>query len=322
MKTRTRALGAALAACVLIGLAPVAASAAPTISKLRVEAGGRALSPGTSYVNGSARLVTAPSQCEGSGASHTVAGPSAVGIINYAKQTNTRLRPYYISDKFDFGLIVCRIGDRGAFNPNEAWLYKVNHASPSVGGEQYALRRGDQVLWYFADFATGKNTGDELRLATPARVRPGEPFTVKAIAYDYSGTARPAEGATITGGASATTGSDGTATVVASSKGTLTLRTRRGNDVPAAPEKICVNQVLERCPSRRGERIIGRAVADVIVATRGADSVIARGGDDRIDVRGGERDTVSCGGGWDRVQAGWRDRVASDCERLNGRARG
>ena len=32
------------------------------------------------------------------------------------------------------------------------WVYKVNGASPPVGADQYELRDGDSVLWYWADF--------------------------------------------------------------------------------------------------------------------------------------------------------------------------
>jgi len=316
MKSRSRALGAAFAACAFFAVATSGAGAAPTVAKLRVEAGGRALDPGTRYVNDTARLATAKSQCAGSGTARTVAGPSAIGVVNYAKQVNDRLRPFYASDRYSFGLIACRIGEFGAFTASDAWLYKVNHKSPSVGGDQYPLARGDQVLWYFADFASGANSGDELELRTPARVRPNQPFAVRAVAYDWEGTARPAGGVVIGGDAHAVTGADGLATVKASREGAFRLRARRGDDVPAAPTFTCVNASLDRCPAVRGERIFGTARADVIAGTRGADVIRARGGDDRVDVAGGGPDAVACGAGRDRVRASRNDRVASDCERV------
>jgi hypothetical protein len=33
-----------------------------------------------------------------------------------------------------------------------AWLYKVNGAAPSVPPNEYRLKQGDRVLWYFAQF--------------------------------------------------------------------------------------------------------------------------------------------------------------------------
>ena len=32
------------------------------------------------------------------------------------------------------------------------WVYKVNGASPPVGADQFRLKAGDSVLWYWADF--------------------------------------------------------------------------------------------------------------------------------------------------------------------------
>ena len=95
IKSRSRALWALVTACALLGVAPAAGSAAPTISKLRVEAGG-ALSPGVSYVNDTARLATAPSQCDGSGQTKTVPGPSAIGIVDYLSliHISEPTRPY------------------------------------------------------------------------------------------------------------------------------------------------------------------------------------------------------------------------------------
>jgi hypothetical protein len=325
MKTHSRALWAALAACALLVGAPGVASAAPpVISKLRVEARGQALSPGVFYVNNTARLATRSSECSGTGQTQTVRGPSAIGVVDYAQETNRTLAPYFVSDQFDFGLIVCRIGNAGAFNANEAWLYKVNHKAAQVGGDQFPLSRGDRVLWYFADFATGANTGDELELRAPARVQPNSPFTVTAIAYNGEGVARPAAGATIAGGATAAvTKQDGTAQVTLPNEGRTKLRASRPpNDIPAAPTTVCVNATLSRCPERRGEFIVGTDRPEPIVGTVAPDLVYARAGDDQVDVRNGGADAVSCGPGNDNVLAGGLDRLGADCERLNGRARG
>ncbi len=325
MKSRSRALWALITACALLGVAPAAGSAAPTISKLRVEAGGQALASGALYVNGSARMATRPSECGGSGQSKTVAGPSAIGLVQYGQQTNRLLKPFFVSDRFDFGLIVCRIGNAGAFDANQAWLYKVNHKEAQVGGDQFPLKRRDEVLWYFADFATGANTGSELGLRAPVRVRPGSRFTVTAIAYDGEGRTVRAEGAKVTGGNTPVeTDANGNARVVISKAGTRNLRVTRvnKNDIAGPPTSVCVNANLDRCPTRRPEFIVGTNGADPILGTPAADLVVARGGGDRIDVRDGGNDNVYCGAGVDAVLATSGDRVAPDCERLNGRTRG
>jgi len=316
MKSRFRALAAVSATCALVAVAPTVAGAAPTTAKLRVEAAGRALDAGTSYVNDTATLVTQPDQCSGSGERRRLAGPSARALIDYGRAANRNLRPFFAPDKYSFGLIVCRVGQYGAFTLNDAWLYKINHGFAQVGGDQQGLRRGDEVLWYFANFATGQNTGDELELQTPARVRPNQAFGVRAVAYDGEGSATPAAGVRISGGATAVTNANGWAKVKAPRQGTFRLRAARGNDIPAEWTRTCVSANLARCPSTRGERIFGTAGADSIPGTAGADAVSARGGADRIYVGGGGADVVSCGPGSDLVRAGGNDRVARDCERV------
>lgn len=319
MKNRVRALVALVSACTAVAL-PAAAPAASTVSKLRVESGNRALSAGVNYVSDSARMRTSASQCNGSGKPRYVAGPSAVGIVQYAQQTNSLLRPYLVSDQFDFGLIVCRIGDQGAFDTNEAWLYRVNHAAAQVGGDQYELKRRDEVLWYFADFATGRNTGDELDLTAPGRARPNTPFTVTALAYDGEGRAEPAAGVKVSGGSTpAVTDADGKARVRLGDD--RYLRGSRGNDIPTAPTRVCVDAALARCPARPLERIVGTDVADTILGLPSNDLVEGRGGNDRIDVRGGGADSVRCGAGTDTVLGEAADRVTGDCERVSGPTR-
>jgi len=319
MKNRVRALVALVGACTAVVALPAAAPAASTISKLRVESGNRALSAGVNYLSDSARMRTSASQCNGSGEAQSVAGPSAIGIVQYAQQTNSLLRPYFVSDQFDFGLIVCRIGDESAFNSNEAWLYRVNHAAAQVGGDQYELKRRDEVLWHFADFASGQNTGDELDLSAPGRARPGVPFTVTALAYDSEGRPDPAEGVRVSGGsAPALTDSEGKARV--SLGDDAYLRGSRGNDIPTAPTRVCVDNVLSRCPARPLERIVGTGVTDTILGLPSDDLVEGRGGNDRIDVRGGGVDRVRCGAGTDTVlndaAPGTVDKVSGDCERF------
>jgi len=310
-----RVLTTSAAAGALFLAAPLAAPAKPAVSELRVEAGGQALAPGHRYVTNTVRLRTDTTPaCGGTGKPVTVKGPTAVGLVDHARRVEPALRPYRVSDKFDFGLLVCGIGEFVG-SDTAFWLYKVDHVSPEVGGDQFALDDGDEVLWYFQDTERGINTGEELELRAPARARPGEPFTVTAFRYDAAGKRRRAAGAEIAGGQNvATTDAKGRATLGAGDAGTLTLRATRGPAIASEPIDVCVNEVLGQCPAVRGERILGRSGADSITGTPGADEVRARGGDDTIDVTGNERDRVLCGAGDDTVRADRRDRVARDCE--------
>jgi RTX calcium-binding nonapeptide repeat (4 copies) len=304
-----------LAACAASLVAAPAAAADPVISELRVEAG-RAVVPGTSYVTDTTRIRTDTRPgCNGSGATKTVQGPSALGIVKSAARAPS-VRPFSVSDEFDFGLLVCGIGGTfAAADGSSFWLYKVDHKSPEVGGDQFPLAGGEQVLWYFVDSNRGINTGSELELVAPARSRPGTPFTVQVTEYDAEGHSRPAGGVLVFGaGGPQQTGPDGRARIVPNEPGRLRLRAVRGNDVPAEPVSVCVNPALSRCPAIRGERIFGTNRADRIRGTRGADLIRARGGRDRINVRGRGRDRVRCGRGRDVVRLGRHDRAARDCE--------
>ncbi len=317
-RSRTpRVLLSGAVACAVLSAGAAQAPAKPVVSELRVEAGGQALAPGHRYVTNTVRLPTDTTPaCGGSGKTVTVKGPTAVGIVDHARRVEPPLRPYRISDKFSFGLLVCGIGEFVA-SDTAFWLYKVNREAPSVGGDQFALDDGDEVLWYFQDTERGINTGEELGLRAPARARAGQPFTVTAFRFDAGGKRRRAAGAEIAIGQNvATTDERGRATVGAGENGTVTLRATRGGDIPSEPVEVCVNERLRLCPPIRGERIYGRGGADSITGTLGADDVRARGGDDTVDAVDGQPDRVSCGDGDDVVRADRRDRVAADCERV------
>ena len=242
MKSRSRARAAILAVCALLALAPAANAA--TSANLRVEAGGSALDPGTNYRTGTVHVATNTTKCggDGPGDSRTLQGPTALGLFKDAGKTNSRLTPFLVSDQYSFGLIVCQAGSYGAFDANQAWLYKVNHRFAEVGGDQYRLGGGENVLWYFADWSTGANTGKELALAAPVQAKAKDPFSVRATAYDDQGQPSPAEGVEITGGDdTAVTGPDGQTTVTASREGTVTLRGTHRPDIPTAPVEVQVS---------------------------------------------------------------------------------
>jgi hypothetical protein len=190
------------------------------------------------------------------------------------------------------------------------------HKEAQVGGDQYRLRRGDKVLWYFADFASGENTGAELELRTPAHVPPTQPFGVRALAYDASGRTTPASGMQIWGGATAITDAKWWASVEAPRAGAFAPAGRLWQRHPGRLDDE-VRQREPRAPSSDAWRADSRheRAADSITGTAGADVVSARGGGPR---RRGPRwtDAVSCGAGTDYVRASGNDRVRRDCDRV------
>ena len=64
----------------------------------------------------------------------------------------SRAGEFYVHvQQTSFGPFVDQIGLYPSTG-GSGWVYKVNGASPPVGADQYALKEGDSVLWYWADF--------------------------------------------------------------------------------------------------------------------------------------------------------------------------
>lgn len=311
---------AALTACCALALAAPAGAASIPVD-IRVEGAAGKHRTADRYLTDSTSVRTAqrPPGCNGSGATKSLPGRTALGALADAERVDRRLDPLLVSDEFSFGLLVCGIGGDEA-GASSFWLFKVNHVSPEVGGDQFTVKRGDDVLWYFSSTL---NTGNELELRAPARVRTGDEFTVRVNQYDFAGNRTPAAGVTVSGGgASGVTDASGVARLTLNRQGNRTLRATLDPNIPSAPTKVCVNEELSECPRARGGRIWGSRRAERIRGTAGPDRIRAGGGNDRISVRRGWRDVVRCGRGRDRVLAGRRDRVGADCEvvRIRGRS--
>jgi hypothetical protein len=175
----------------------------------------------------------------GSGKSVSIAGNTAMGALAAAAKSTGALRPLAISDSFDFGLALCGIGSSVA-KGKASWYLKINHKSLSVGGDQAKVRPGDEVLW---DLAPSYPYPNELVLVAPESATAGLPFTVTAYSYDEKGKRKPASGVKVTG-ATASTGSDGKATVSLSAP-SLLAATKSG-EIPAAKVAVCVGG---QCPA-------------------------------------------------------------------------
>jgi hypothetical protein len=309
---------AATVCCLFAAAAP--AFAAPIPVDLRVEAGGRALTADRYYTD-STRIKTAkaPPKCNGSGKMKKLPGATALGTLVDGALVNSRLDPLLVSDEFSFGLFVCGVGGQRATN-TDFWQLKVNHVYSQVGGDQFAVKPGDDVLWYLGGGAL--NSGDELELLAPVRVMPGQQFDATVNGYDLNGVRHPVPGATVSGGgASGTTDATGVAHLTLTRVGNRTLRATLDPNIPSAPTKVCVNADLSKCSSHRGKRIWGSRRAETIKGTAGRDRIRAGDGNDLIRVRRGSIDKVRCGRGNDTVRAGRRDKIAHDCEHVRIRGR-
>jgi hypothetical protein len=259
----------------------------------------------------------------GSGQGVTVQGANALGIVVEGAKSRSRLNPLLLTDAFvddGFGVGICGIGGHVA-SGSSFWYTKVNHVGLQVGGSQFPIKGGDQVLWSLTPTFP---PAAELVLEAPVAVPSGSQFTVQALVHDDAGAVSPASGATINGlGSQAVTDAAGNAVLAATGSGFRQLRATRGAEIPSALTEICFSDDSTKCPAARGRLIIGSDSADAISGTAGndrikprgsKDRVRARAGDDRIDVRGGRKDRVNCGGGTDGVKADKRDKLAKNCE--------
>lgn len=325
---RLRWLGVSAAASLLIATCVAASPAwAGTIpADLRVVTDtGKTLADVRQYTD-TTNVPTSPqAKCffggvGGSGRPVTVAGPTALGLTADAAQTQAGLRPLLVTDEFSFGLGICGFGGVSSTAAN-FWELRVDHKVTSIGGDQLALGRGDDVLWTLAPnncdttppFSCHPSL-PELALKAPARAKPNQPFSVQVFEYTDKGFVKPAAGATLTG-AAAQSDAQGLAQVTLPAS--RAVEASRAGAIPSRALPVCVRADLSRCPKKAGRPIFGSGLADEIAGTPGPDNVKAGGGDDSIAVRSGAKDQVQCGAGRDKVKADRSDKVDKrGCEQV------
>jgi hypothetical protein len=312
-------LGVAGLAFITMLLGPGVAAGASTTANLRVVNTAGTTLADQSQVTGDVTIRTDPgAKCfggsGGSGNNVNVAGPSALGIVKDASDSNPALRPLSVTDQFPFGLGVCGIGGF-TFNQGDtaSWYVKVNHAGTTVGADQYILKAGDDVLWYLAP---GYPYPNELQLVAPTTAKSGVPITVTVYSYSDSGVRSPVAGALVTG-ADLPTASNGTTAVQLTRS--VTLQALHGADIPSNQEIVaCVPSSQSACgPAEKvaRHRIIGTNGADHIKGSAGPDLVRARASRDHINTRGGLSDVVNCGRGVDKAIVDSTD-IARRCEKV------
>ena len=314
---------AALVACTIAVAAASSASAASVTSQLRVEADGHDVGPGWQYAHDSVTYDTSESSaCNGTGESGSIDGPTALGLLVQGADYTRRLRPVQISDEFEFGPFVCGVG-RFESSDTAFWLYKVDHVSPEVGGDQFPINSsGREVLWYLMNTASGANTGNELFLSVgDTVVEAGSPVNVTVLEYDATGESTPAAGVRIVGGGDELTDASGVATLVFDEPGRQFIRGVRGIDIPTDALRLCVwEESRTECDMFVSGRVVGTHDDDRIRGTDEPDRIIGRDGDDRLTSRGDDvADAVRCGPGNDVARVDRLDRVARNCEKVKRR---
>jgi hypothetical protein len=319
---------AALASLMALAVLGTASASASVGADVRVVGSSGQLDDITQYSDTTTMPTSPQALCFGAGSGGTgqgvtVQGPNALGVVTEAAESQNQLNPLLLTDSFvsqGFGLGVCGIGGQVAAG-SAFWYTKVDHVGLQVGGSQFPIHAGQQVLWYLAPNFPAP---PELVMNAPYREPTGTPFPVQVLAYADDGSATPAAGATITGGATpVTTDASGNVLVGAAATGKTSLQATLGPDIPSPVEPICTSNSVTDCSAARGREIVGSdaddditgtAGDDVIKPRAGLDRIRALAGDDRIDLRGGGRDRVNCGGGEDTVKSDKRDKVSKNCE--------
>jgi hypothetical protein len=320
---------AALASLIAFAVLGTASAGASVGADLRVVSPSGQLDDLTQYSDTTTMPTSPQAECFGAGSGGSgqgtpVDGANALGVVVEAAKSQNALNPLLLTDTFvsqGFGVGVCGIGGQVA-SGSAFWYTKVDHTGLQVGGSQFPIHAGQQVLWYLTpNFPPPA----ELVLNAPVREPVGTPFPVQALSYADDGTATPAAGAVISGsGTPVTTDGSGNAIVVVNGTGPRQIQATLGDQIPSDLTSICSFDSATACPVERGRLIVGSDGIDDIAGTLGPDQIKPRAGDDAIralagndiiDVRGGDKDRVNCGSGIDLVKGDKRDKFAKNCER-------
>jgi len=251
---RIRGLLAA-AALILLLLAPgVAEAIGPAGVTVRVEGASQTRVP-EQFVT----TTTTPVNKDGN-PSHSCTGTSVAGALEIATGGDWN-GPWF--DGFGYSVHTIR-GETYDFSTPDFWSLAVNNRESNTGACQTELQQGDEVLFFVArcevgpppDFACQNEAVRPLGLFdVPNSANRGEPFTVRVVRYDAGGNPSPVPGATVAGGGvSATTDSNGRATLSLQSTGTFALQASKPGSARSATREVCVHEGNDgRCGTRAPE---------------------------------------------------------------------
>jgi hypothetical protein len=245
----------ALAAVLLSSLFGVVATAqaAPITVNLRVEGSTKTDFEGPVSVEAIAKLSTPETEgkafpCNvadnGSNGGFVAEGATPTDALYDAAQgAGLSFNASWSSEFNDF--LVTQVGSDVNLNkePYDAWGYAVNYSTANVGGCQFQLAPGAEVLWGYNYF----NLSHLLSLSGPSTANAGTPFTVKVTegrtGEPIAGAAigEMVEGVTTTIPASATTNAAGEATIALSRTGTVRLKATQAESVRSNGLSVCVH---------------------------------------------------------------------------------
>ncbi|HEY7952450.1 MAG TPA: hypothetical protein VID70_05630 [Solirubrobacteraceae bacterium] len=245
-RSRTSLLAALFSLTVAAVLASVFASAAlaagPASVTVEVEGQSETKVPVTRVLT-----TTAPVVKDGE---HACSGTSALGALELATAGNWS-GPW--NSGFNQYEIYSIMGETHQFEPgasaNYYWSFWLNDQEASTGACEAELAPGDRVLLFPACYSETNScppSPTPLGIAAPASANADEAVSVTVSQYNAKGEASPAVGANIAGGGvSASTDSQGHATMRFSGDGTYTLHASGSNEGPPAVRSetsICVHE--------------------------------------------------------------------------------
>lgn len=222
---RTFALaGASLA--LVAAPAAVASAAGPAVS-VRVEGVTHTLLAPT-IVHAESGSIT-----KGGTPSGTCPGSSGAGALDAA--THHRWNGTYSSG---LGIDVTQIlGETDKYSPHgHYWEIFVNNRAASVGICDLKLHAGDQILFAAVP---AQGTVYPLGLAGPSRVTAGKAFTLRVVAYNAKGKAKPVSGVKVSG-ASRPSNAHGLVTVTETHRGKVHFAASGKGYVRSAPLTVKV----------------------------------------------------------------------------------
>jgi len=148
----------------------------------------------------------------------------------------------------DAGSLYVRQIGRERAKGRDGWIYKVGRRAGSGGaadprgpfGTGRMLRPGRRVLWFWCVKDVSDSCQRTLETSAADAVPPGAPLSVTVRGYDEAGKGVPIAGATVSlGDATAVTGADGVATVIApAAPGVHALEASKTGLVRAFPRQV------------------------------------------------------------------------------------
>ncbi|HEX4187141.1 MAG TPA: hypothetical protein VHY83_04505 [Solirubrobacteraceae bacterium] len=223
----------------LIAAAPAPASGPATVS-VRVEGLNETKLPATQVTTTAAPVVKdgkPADACPGtnaSGALELATGGSWSGAWFGGKVEEGKFKGLGYS-------VETILGETWTFSSGSFWNFWVDNKAQEEGVCERELQTGDQLLLYPCHFEEGQECPNPLALEAPSSAAAGEPVPVTVKRYAANGSATPAAGATISGGAApATADSGGHATLTLSHAGAATLVATAPSAV-RAEASLCVH---------------------------------------------------------------------------------